>query len=127
LAFLAAAPFLACAGNHPPSDQGAAAGGPSLISITPDTGRAGEAYPIQVTIQGIGFAAEGNIVNFGGIPSEGLASTEGGTRITFWVPKEVPSTGEAPPMVLDPGEYDVTVTTPTGTSEPVVFILTRGA
>ena len=82
---------------------------------------------IQVTIQGTGFAAEGNIVTFGGIPTEGIASAEGGTRITFWVPKEVPSAGEAPPMVLDPGEYDVTVTTPTGTTEPVVFILTRGA
>ena len=81
---------------------------------------------IEVIIEGTGFVEEGNIVTFGGIPSKALASTDGGTRITFWVPKEVPSTGEVPPMILDPGEYEVTVTTPSGTSEPVTFILTRG-
>jgi hypothetical protein len=29
-------------------------------------------------------------------------------------------------MVLDPGEYEVSVTTPDGTSDPVLFTLTRG-
>jgi hypothetical protein len=79
-----------------------------------------------VIIEGSGFAEEGNIVTFGGILSEALPSTEDGTRITFWVPKEAPSPGEAPPMVLDPGEYEVSVTTPDGTSDPVLFTLTRG-
>ncbi|MGD2122856.1 MAG: IPT/TIG domain-containing protein [Gemmatimonadota bacterium] len=126
LAFAAAFPLLGCPGNHPPSARENPAEIPSVVSITPDRGRVGEAYPIEVTIEGTGFVEEGNIVTFGGIPSEALVSTDGGTRITFWVPKEVPSTGEVPPMILDPGEYEVTVTTPSGTSEPVTFVLTRG-
>jgi hypothetical protein len=115
-----------CVGNSPPSDQEALAVAPSITSLAPDVGRAGEAYPIDVTVVGTGFSEEGNIVTFGGISVEGLPSTEDGTRITFRVPKAVPSTGEAPPMVLDPGEYEVTVTTSGRTSEPVVFTLTRG-
>jgi hypothetical protein len=41
------------------------------------------------------------------------------------VPKMAESTGEVPPMELSPGEYPVTVTTPTGTSEPATFVLVR--
>ena len=126
LALLALGPLLACAGNHPPSDQEAPAGVPTIISLDPDKGRAGEAYPIQLTIRGTGFAEEGNIVTFGGIPSEGLPSTDDGSQITYLVAKMAPSPGEAPPMVLDPGEYEVTVTTPEGTSKPAIFTLTRG-
>ena len=62
-------------------------------------------------------------VTFGDIPSRGLPSSQGGTQITFWVPKEAPSTGEAPPRILEPGRYPVTVTTTRGTSEPVMFTL----
>ena len=72
------------------------------------------------------WAETGNTVTFAGIPSDKLSSSENGTLITFWVPKEAPSSGEAPPMVLTPGEYPVTVTTPHGTSEPFLFTLTPG-
>jgi hypothetical protein len=81
-------------------------------------------YPIQVIIEGRGFSEEDNVVTFGVVPVEGLASSDSGTRISFWVPKEVPSTGEVPPMVLDPGEYAVTVTTARGTSNAMTFTLT---
>lgn len=39
------------------------------------------------------------------------------------VPKVVPSRGEAPPFVLPPGEYRVTVATPNGRSDPLTFRL----
>ena len=126
LALLALGPLLACAGNHPPSDQETPAEIPSILSLDPEMGRAGEAYPIRLTIRGKGFAEDGNIVTFGGIPSQGLPSTGNGSHITYLIPKLAPSPGEAPPMVLDPGDYEVTVTTPAGTSEPVIFTLTRG-
>ena len=100
--------------------------GPSILSLSPTEGPAGTAYPIEVTITGTGFASEGNTVTFGDISVPDLASTEGGTRIAFFAPKELPSTGEVPPFVLMPGKYRVTVTTPQGTSNTVDFTLTRG-
>ena len=100
--------------------------GPSISSLTPSSGPAGEAYPIEVTIVGAGFEGTGNIVTFGGIPIEDLESFEGGTKLRFWVPKEFPSSGEAPPQVVGPGEYLITVTTSAGTSDPVAFTVTRG-
>ena len=116
-----------CARMPPPSGPGVVGdAGPSILSLSPTNGRAGEAYPIEVTIEGRGFDEAGNTVTFGGIPSRGLPSSEGGTRISFWVPKEAPSRGEVPPMILTPGEYPVTVTTTAGTSEPAVFTLTAG-
>jgi hypothetical protein len=116
----------ACAGGAAPGADAGPKEGPVITRLSPSSGRAGEAYPIRVTIEGTGFAEDGNIVTFGGIPSDELASSEAGTRITFWVPKEAPGSGEVPPMVLTPGEYQVTVTTPNGTSEPVPFTLTPG-
>jgi hypothetical protein len=117
---------LACAGGQAPGSNAGPEGGPVITKLSPSSGQAGEAYPIEVTIEGRGFAETGNVVIFGGIPSDGLSSSENGTCITFWVPKQAPSPGEAPPMVLTPGEYPVTVKTPHGTSEPVMFTLTPG-
>ena len=117
---------LGCGGVQAAGSGAEPDGRPVIASLSPSSGRAGEAYPIQVTIEGRGFAETGNIVSFGDIPSQGLPSAAGGTLITFWVPKEMPSTGEAPPMVLSPGEYPVIVTTPRGTSESVMFTLTPG-
>ncbi len=97
---------------------------PEIIAITPSSGPAGTAYPIEATILGRGFAATGNVVTFGPIQLPDLASRDG-QHITFLVPKEVPSRGEVPPMVLIPGEYSVTVTTPAGTSPAMLFTLTR--
>jgi hypothetical protein len=117
---------LGCAGNQPPDPGPGQTAAVSISRLTPSSGRAGEAYPIEVTIEGHGFAEEGNTVTFGDVEVPGLESSEGGTRILFWVPKERPSTGEVPPEILEPGEYPVTVTTEAGTSGPVNFILTAG-
>jgi hypothetical protein len=103
----------------------AQAGPPQLIDIVPASGPAGEAYPIQATIRGTGFLPAGNVVEFGPVKLPDLPST-GGVRITFSVPKLVPSRGEVPPMVLTEGDYRVTVTTAAGTSNALIFRLTRG-
>lgn len=99
---------------------------PVIQRLDPASGPAGTAYPIRITIHGTGFADSGNVVTFFSIPVPALGE-EGATRIVFLAPKQRPSTGEVPPFVLPPGEYDVTVTTPAGTSEPATFTLTRGA
>ena len=126
LSALAVLAGVACAGGQTPGSGAGPEVGPVITKLSPSSGQAGEAYPIEVSIEGRGFAETGNIVTFGGIPSDELPASDEGTRITFWVPKEAPSPGEAPPMVLSPGEYPVTVTTPLGTSEPIMFTLTPG-
>lgn len=102
-----------------------AASGPVITRLDPVSGPAGVAYPIRLTIEGRGFADTANVVTFAGIVLRGLPSTDGGTRIVFYVPKSSPSSGEAPPTVLEPGVYDVIVTTHAGASPPVHFTLTR--
>lgn len=97
--------------------------GPVITRLSPSTGPVGDAYPIRVIIEGRGFDETGNVVSFGNIPTRGLPSSEGGTRIIFWVPKEAPSGGEAPPRILEPGTYPVAVTTTKGTSVPAIFTL----
>jgi hypothetical protein len=96
-----------------------------LIDIVPASGPTGEAYPLQATIRGTGFLPAGNAVEFGPVKIPDLPSA-GGARITFSVPKLVPSRGEVPPMVLPEGDYRVTVTTSAGTSNALTFRLTRG-
>ena len=112
-------------GSGEPSPRVQAAPEPVITRLEPSSGWAGTAYPIQVTIHGSGFMETGNVVVFGPVRIPDRASTDGGTRIVFSVPKERPSTGEVPPMVLPAGEYAVTLTTESGKSAPVTFTLTR--
>ncbi len=100
--------------------------GPPIIDrIDPTSGPAGEDYPIDLTIHGSGFADADNVVHLGSVTISNRPSTNGGTQITVAVPKITESSGEVPPFVLQPGEYPIRVTTAHGTSEPVVFRLTR--
>jgi hypothetical protein len=108
----------------PPQVSLAQAQPPELIDIMPAFGPPGEAYPLQATIRGTGFQASGNMVEFGPVKIPDLPSA-GGVRITFYVPKLVPGRGEVPPLVLTEGDYRVTVTTSSGTSNALMFRLTR--
>jgi hypothetical protein len=109
------------------ADPGSFAQGrpPELIDIVPASGPAGAAYPLQATIRGTGFMPAGNAVEFGPLTIRDVPSV-GGTRITFDVPKLAPSKSEVPPMVLIAGDYQVTVTTSSGTSNSLIFKLTGG-
>lgn len=98
---------------------------PVILDISPSSGPAGSAYPIRAILRGLGFMRSGNTVTFGPVQVPNLPSPDG-RHIEFFVPKEVASSGEVPPMVLPYGEYAVTVTTSAGTSRPVTFVLTRG-
>ncbi len=102
-----------------------AAGAPVIDRIEPTSGPAGEDYPIDLTIYGSGFTEADNVVHFGSVDVSNRPSTNAGTQIKVAVPKIIESGGEVPPFVLQPGEYPITVTTANGTSEPVMFRLTR--
>ena len=97
---------------------------PIIERVVPASGPAGTAYPLRVTIEGRNFADSANTVTFGPVTLRGQPAGENGTRIVVHLPKEVPATGEAPPAVLQPGTYRITVTTAAGESNAVVFQLT---
>lgn len=97
---------------------------PIIERVVPASGPAGTAYPLQVTIEGRNFADSANTVTFGPVTLRGQPSSENGTRIVVHLPKEMPATGEAPPAVLQPGTYRITVSTVAGESNAVVFQLT---
>src|SRR5262249_10069302 len=104
---------------------GAQANPPTLIEIVPASGPAGPAYPLPVTIRGTGLLAGGHVIRFAPVPFRVVASPDG-SRIMFWVPKEISSGGEVPPAGLTPGDYPVTVTNSAGTSNALSFRLTHG-
>jgi len=116
-----------CMRAHTPDPRAAAAiaaASPVITALVPSEAPAGPDFPVDAVIVGTGFADAGNVVRFGPVSLPDLRSTDGGTRIRFPVPKELPATGEAPPLVLPPGEYEVTVTTAAGTSNVMRFRLT---
>ena len=103
----------------------AAAAAPHLLDIVPASGPAGIAYPIRATIHGTDFMPTGNVVEFGPARIANVAATGGGS-LSFGVPKALPSRGEVPPAVLPAGRYRVRVRTASGTSNALIFTLTRG-
>jgi hypothetical protein len=125
-AVICAAALSLCQCASPVQRAASSAGArPEAIEITPASGPAGPSYPIQATIRGGNFAPAGNTVRFGPITILDLPSFDGGTRITFSVPKLVASAGEVAPLVLPPGDYRVTVTNAHGSSNALTFTLTR--
>ena len=98
--------------------------GPVIERVVPDRGPAGSDYPIRVTIEGRRFADSGNTVTFAAVATPDLPGTHDCTRIEMFLPKEGSTAGEVSPPPLLPGDYELTVTTPRGTSPPVRFTLT---
>jgi IPT/TIG domain len=110
------------AGNRadpPPTD------GPRVLGVTPDSVLAGESYPVVLTIRGERFDPEGNFVRLGNELTDTVPSTSS-TSIRWVMPKSVPSGSEAPPRVVQPGRYELTVQTHAGRSNPVVLTLLPG-
>src|SRR5690242_10897235 len=79
---------------------------PVITRISPDSGFAGTAYPIEITIEGRGFA-DTNVVLFGPVTVKGVPARDSRTHIVLLAPKEQPSASEVPPSPLQPGEYQV--------------------
>jgi hypothetical protein len=108
------------------SAQALSSDAPAISVVRPDSGLAGTAYPIEVTIEGHGFLDSANVVTFGPVTITGVSSREQRTRIVLYLPKETPSAGEVPPAPLLPGPYELRVTTPAGTSNAITFRLLAG-
>jgi hypothetical protein len=89
---------------------------PALLEVLPPAASADPGEPLDLRIDGCGFSADKNVVRVGEITVRNVRSTERGTHIRLVVPKELPSRGEVPPMLLGAGAYDVTVNNGRGTS-----------
>ena len=98
---------------------------PIISSITPASGPAGQAYPIRATISGMNITTTGTTVHFGPVTISDVSANGVQGFLSFDVPKLMPSGGEVPPMVLQPGDYNVYVTNANGTSNTLTFTLTR--
>jgi hypothetical protein len=96
-------------------------GRPHLVRLTPSTVLSGTGAVVTVELTGDRFTATGNTVYFGSIELGPLPSN--GSVIRFTVPETIPSRGEVPPMMVQPGRYDVHVVNANGVSDSLAFIL----
>lgn len=124
LLFLISVSCVACGRSQAEGISPTSTPAPIIDELEPSSGWAGEAYPITVTIKGRHFAESDNQVSFGSMEIAAPVSSTGGTKIVFSIPKSAPAVGEVPPMELQPGAYEVRVTTAHGMSDPFVFTLT---
>lgn len=82
---------------------------PAVFEVLPPAASADPGEPLDLRITGCGFDAAHNTIRVGDITLRDIRSTERGTRIRVVVPKEYRATGEAPPMSMGAGTYEVTV------------------
>ena len=77
----------------------------------------------QVMIHGRGFTSTGNVLMFGSAVLGDLPSSDGST-LRLLVPNAWPSSGEAPPRVIDAGVYSIRVRNTRGLSNSISLTLT---
>jgi hypothetical protein len=82
---------------------------PAVFEVLPPGASADPGEPLDLRINGCGFDAAHNTIHVGEIRVREIRSSDGGTRIRVVVPKAYRASGEAPPMQLGVGTYDVSV------------------
>lgn len=101
---------------------------PVIDSIRPDSVFVPYGAAVQVTLYGHGFLPGDparNTVNFDRVSLRAIQGSPDGRRIVFVIPEQITSGGEAPPMNLQAGSYDVSVRTASGVSNPVTIRVYR--
>lgn len=115
---LAASVLVACAGAR----AGSACPTPRLDRLEPSSAPVPDGRVVTVLLVGCGFDAE-NTVWFGDQRFPGVPSREGGRRIAFVLPPTGRASTEAAPPPLGVGTYSIRVTTTSGESNAVDFIV----
>ncbi len=80
---------------------------------------------VEVELRGSGFTATGNAVWFGSL-SVGSVASANGTSLRFIVPSQHPARGEVPPMMIQAGDYAVSIRNRNGVSDTISFTLRSG-
>jgi hypothetical protein len=104
------------------------AASPTIDSLRPDSVFVAPGAVVEIVVQGHGFAPGTpgrNTVRFGTARLANIPASDDGRVIRVVVPDRVPSGGEAAPLPLETGRYDIRVETPAGTSNAVVVRVFR--
>lgn len=104
------------------------AASPTIDSLRPDSVFVAPGAVVEIVVQGHGFAPGTpgrNTVRFGTAKLTNVPASDDGRVIRVVVPDRVPSGGEAAPLPLETGRYDIRVETPAGTSNAMVVRVFR--
>ena len=120
--FLALALLVACSAFR----GGTAA--PHIDGILPDSVAVVAGAVVEVVIRGRGFAPGSpgrNTVQFGELSLADVPASRDGRTIPFVVPDRMPLRGDAAPLPLEAGPYEIRVRTALGVSNAVVVRVSR--
>jgi hypothetical protein len=95
---------------------------PFIEAVRPDSVVLVPGAVVEVVVHGHGFApgAPGrNTIQFGDATITNVPASTDGTEIRLVIPDRVPLRGEAAPLPLEAGRYDLRVQTTSGTSNSV--------
>lgn len=112
-----------CARMQPGEDAA-----PVLSALTPDSVLVRPGAVIELTLAGSGFrpgTPGGNTVHLGGSVMRQVRANDEGTRIVVAIPDAIDSGGEAPPVPLVAGGYEVQVETSQGRSNALTLRVFR--
>lgn len=101
---------------------------PTIDSLRPDSVFVAPGAVVEIVVQGRGFVPGTpgrNTVRFGTVKLTSVAASDDGRVIRVVVPDRVPSGGEAAPVPLETGRYDIRVETSAGTSNAMVVRVFR--
>lgn len=101
---------------------------PTIDSLRPDSVFVAPGAVVEIVVQGRGFVPGTpgqNTVRFGPVRLTNVPASDDGRVIRVVVPDRVPSGGEAAPLPLETGRYDIRVETSAGTSNTMVVRVFR--
>jgi hypothetical protein len=104
------------------------AASPTIDALRPDSVFVAPGAVVEIVVQGRGFAPGTpgrNTVRFGSVMLTNVPASDDGRVIRVVVPDRVPSGGDAAPLPLETGRYDIRVETSAGTSNAVVVRVFR--
>ena len=101
---------------------------PTIESLRPDSVFVAPGAIVEIVVQGRGFipgTPGRNTVRFGTAKITDVPASDDGRVIRVVVPDRIPSGGEAAPLPLETGRYDIRVETSAGTSNAMVVRVFR--
>jgi len=101
---------------------------PHIDTVRPDSVMLAPGAVVEVVIRGRGFEAGApgrNTIQFGDATITNVPASADGTEIRLVIPERVPVRGDAAPLPLEAGRYDLRVQTSAGTSNRVAVRVDR--
>lgn len=114
--------FAACNAMHRTSDE------PYIDSVRPDSVMLAPGAVVEVVVSGRGFAPGTpgrNTIQLGEATITGVPASADGKEIRVVIPDRVPTRGEAAPLPLEAGRYNLRVQTAAGMSNAVAMRIDR--